>query len=216
MRRHDDLLRGSEKSGRHGVVVGGAALKEDAVADLALTHQAVQVVVGDRIGETGDQVLAFGAARLVAHHVALHEHRAALSQADGRRGLQRELGELADDLDAELLGLLFENEPVPAAQASFMAKSTTMPSCMEMNLESDRRSRRWCRPGGRCSADEVGAGLVGGDLVGDQVGAAELADELAARAGGAHTEHRMRSPISSRISVRPAPTTSTGRACVLV
>ncbi len=28
------------------------------------------------------------------------------------------------------------NEPVPAAQASFMAKSTTMPSCMEMNLES--------------------------------------------------------------------------------
>ena len=28
------------------------------------------------------------------------------------------------------------NEPVPAAQASFMAKSTTMPSCSEMNLES--------------------------------------------------------------------------------
>ncbi len=28
------------------------------------------------------------------------------------------------------------NEPVPAAQASFMAKSTTMPSCREMNFES--------------------------------------------------------------------------------
>jgi len=28
------------------------------------------------------------------------------------------------------------NEPVPAAQASFMAKSTTIPSCRLMNFES--------------------------------------------------------------------------------
>ena len=77
-------------------------------------------------------------------------------------------------------------EPVPAAQASFMAKSTTTPSSRLMNLES-------CPPISKMvsgiavdvlAADEGGARLVGGDLVVDGVGADELADEFPAGAGG--------------------------------
>ncbi len=189
--RHDDLFTEDlGEGGGHSVVVGGAALEEDAVADLALAHQAVQVVVGDRVGESGDEVFALRATRLVAHHVAFHEHGAALAQADRRGRLQGKLGELADDLDAELLGLLFE-ERAGARRAGFVHGEVDDDAVLHgdelgvlaADLEDGVDLAR------DAAADEVGTGLVGGDLVGDEVGAAELADELAARTGGAHAEH---------------------------
>ena len=158
------------------------------VADVPLAHQAVEVVGGDAEGEAGDQVVAARAALLVGHDVALHEHGAALAQAD-RRGR----ADSASSANSPMMlmpsfsACSSRNEPVPAAQASFMAKSTTMPSCRLMNLESwPPISKIVSHLLADLAADEVGAGLVGGDLVGDDVGADELADELAAGAGGAH------------------------------
>ena len=80
------------------------------------------------------------------------------------------------------------NDPVPAAQASFMAKSTTTPFSMEMNLESWPPISKIVSTGSPPSvlADVDRAGLVGGDLVVDHVGAHEFGDQLAARSGGAH------------------------------
>ena len=79
------------------------------------------------------------------------------------------------------------NDPVPAAQASFIAKSTTTPFSIEMNLESwpadfEDRVHQFAAKRVR---DVDGAGLVGGDLVVDRVGADELRDQFAARSGGA-------------------------------
>ena len=191
VRRHDDLLAEDLGEGRgHGVVVGGAALEEDAVADLALAHEPVQVVVGDRVGEAGHEVFAGRAARLVAHHVALHEDRAAFAQADGRLRLQGQVGELADDVDAELLGLLFE-ERAGAGGAGLVHGEIDDDAVLhgdELGVLAADLEDGVDLPGD-AAADEVGAGLVGGDLVGDEVGAAELADELASGPGGADAEH---------------------------
>ena len=192
VRRHDDLLAEDlAEGGRDGVVVGRAALEEDAVADLALAHQAVEVVVGDGVGQAGDEVLA--RARRAAGSVMTSRSMNTVQRSPRRIGAVDCSARSANSpmmLMPSFSACSSRNEPVPAAQASFMAKSTTMPSCRLMNLESwppISKMVSTCRA--MRAADEVGAGLVGGDLVGDDVGADELADELAARAGGAHAQH---------------------------
>ena len=62
VRRHDDALAEDLREGRgHGVVVGGAALEEDDVADLASAHHAVQIVERHGVGQAGAEVADFGA-----------------------------------------------------------------------------------------------------------------------------------------------------------
>ena len=202
----------------HGVVVGGAALEEDARRRRALAHQAVEVVGGDGEGEPGDQVLAPRAALLVGHDVALHEHGAALAQTDGRRRAERQLGELVDDVDAELLGLLLE-ERAGAGGAGLVHGEVDDDAVLQADelgvLAADLEDR--VELPADLAADEVGARLVGGDLVGDDVGAAELADELAPGAGGADAQQvDARADLARGCRSSPLLTTSTGRASVLV
>jgi hypothetical protein len=78
-------------------------------ADAPSTDQTVEVVVDDGVGETRDQVGLAGAALQVRVDVALHEDGAALPQADRLVRREGQLGELVDDLDTELLGLLLED-----------------------------------------------------------------------------------------------------------
>ena len=188
--RHDDLLAEDLAEGRgYGVVVGGAALEEDAVADRALAHETVQVVGGDREGKPPHQVFAARTALLIRHHVALHEHGAALPQPDGRVGAQSHLRELVDDVDAELLGLLLE-ERAGARGAGLVHGEVDDDAVLQADelgvLAADLEDRVDLTAD--LAADEVGARLVGGDLVGDDVGTAELADELAAGACGADAQ----------------------------
>ena len=190
VRRHDDVLVEdlAERRG-DGVVVGRAALEEDHVADVALAHQAVEVVGRDAEGEAGDEVVAAGAALLVRHDVALHEHRAALAEPDRRLGAERQLGELADDVDAQLLRLLLE-ERAGAGGAGLVHGEVDDDAVLQADelavLAADLEDRVALLAD--LAADEVGARLVGGDLVGDDVGPGELADELASGARGAHAE----------------------------
>ena len=176
---------------------------------------AVEVVVGDRVGQPGDQVLA--RARRAAGRLMTSRSMNTVQRSPRRIGA---VDCSASSANSPMMAMpsfsacSSRNEPVPAAQASFMAKSTTMPSCRLMNLESwppISKMVSTCRS--MLAADEVGAGLVGGDLVVDHVGAEELADELAARAGGAHAEHADAvAELVADVGEALASTTSTGRA----
>ena len=187
VRRHDDVpVQDLAEGGGHRVVVGGAALEVDGVADVAAAHQAVEVVVGDGVGQPGHQVLLVRAALQVRVDVALHEDGAALAQAHGRLGRQGQLGELADDLDAQLLRLLLQ-EGAGAGGAGLVHGEVDHHAVLQADelavLPADLEDGVG-HAVDELAADEGGARLVGGDLVVDGVGADELADELAARAGG--------------------------------
>ena len=112
VRRHGDRPAEDRREGRRDrVVVGGAPLEVDHVADVAAADDPVQVVEGDRVRQARDQVRNRLGLVEPAGDVALHEHRAALAEL-GRRGRrQRQPGELVLDADPELLGLLLEERP---------------------------------------------------------------------------------------------------------
>ncbi len=109
------------------------------------------------------------------------------------------------------------NEPVPAAQASFMAKSTTIPSCRLMYLESwppiskmVSTCRSILRP--TKSAPVLWA------VISSVMTSAPQSSPMSSRPEPVvPTPSRlMRSPTSSRMSSSALPTTSTGRASVFV
>ena len=107
----------------------------------------------------------------------------------GAAELQRQLGELVDDVDAQLLGLLLE-EGAGAGGAGLVHGEVDDDAVLQADelgvLAADLEDR--VDLAADLAADEVCAGLVGGDLVGDDVGTDELADELAAGAGGADAQ----------------------------
>ncbi len=120
MRRHDDpLLQDLRKGGGDGIVVGGAALEEDGVADLASPHHAVQVIERYRICQPGAKIADFGAFQHQRRYVAFHEHRAALAQPRRMFRSQRQRREFALDVDAQLLRLLFQ-ERARSRRAGFV------------------------------------------------------------------------------------------------
>ena len=137
VRRHGDLLaQQAGEGGGDGVVVSRAALEVNHVADLAPAHHAVEVIEGDGIRQAGHQVGHGFALVHPAGDVALHEHGAALAQARGAVEASARLANSPLMLMPSFSACSSRNEPVPAAQASFMAKSTTTWFSMEMNLES--------------------------------------------------------------------------------
>ncbi len=109
------------------------------------------------------------------------------------------------------------NEPVPAAQASFIAKSTTMPSCRLMNLLS------WppiSKIVSHCLSilRPMKSAPVLWAVISSVMMSAPVSSPMSSRPEPVvPTPSRlMRAPISSRMSVSPLLTTSTGRASVLV
>ena len=78
------------------------------------------------------------------------------------------------------------NEPVPAAQTVFMAKSVTTPSRSRMSLESCPPISITVRTPGH---DVRGRDRVGGYLVLHEVGADDHAGEVAGAAGCAGSQH---------------------------
>ena len=108
------------------------------------------------------------------------------------------------------------NEPVPAAQASFMAKSTTTPSCRLMNLLSwppiskiVSTCRSILRP--------MKAAPVLWAVISSVTVSAPVSSPMSSRPEPVvpTPSTRMRSPNSARRSCRALSTTSTGRASVL-
>ena len=124
----------------------------------------------------------------------------------GRLGRQGQLGELPDDVDAQLLGLLLE-EGAGAGGAGLVHGEVDHDAVLQADelgvLAADLEDGVG-HPVDQLAADEGGAGLVGGDLVVDGVGADQLADQLAAGAGGGHAQDlQARRPSRSRS--RPGP-----------
>src|SRR5574342_201600 len=86
---HDAVVRGNGdllaedagEGGGDGVVVRRAALEIDDIADFPAANDAVQVVEGDRIRQTGDEVGHRLALVKPGGDVALHEDGAALAEA---------------------------------------------------------------------------------------------------------------------------------------
>ena len=109
------------------------------------------------------------------------------------------------------------NEPVPAAQASFMAKSTTTPFSMEMNLESWPPISKMVSTGSPPRVLLMWMAPVLCAVISSltDVGAHELGDQLAARAGGAHAADLAGGcPTAVRTSASPCCTASMGRPAV--
>src|SRR3954470_360010 len=102
VRRHDDglveYLR--ERSG-DSVVVGGATLEEDDVADLAPAHNTVQIVERDGVGESGGKVADFSALQKLSGDVALHEDGAAFAKPSRAFGGKRQIRKFTFDGDAK-------------------------------------------------------------------------------------------------------------------
>ena len=191
VRRHDDVLvEDHAERGRHRVVVGGAALEVDGVADVSTADQAVEVVVGDGVRQPGHEILLVSTPLEVGVDVALHEDGAALAEAHGRFRRQGQVGELPDDLDAQLLGLLLE-ERARAGGAGLVHGEVDHDAVLqadELGVLSADLEDGVGHPVDQLAADEGRAGLVSGDLVVDGVGADELADQLAPGAGGGHAQ----------------------------
>ena len=108
-------------------------------------------------------------------------------------------------------------EPVPAAQASFMVKSTTMPSCRLMNLLSwppISKIVSHCLP----SLRPMKSAPVLWAVISSVMVSAPMSSPISSRPEPVvpTPSMLMRSPISSRMSVSPLLTTSTGRASVFV
>ena len=95
----EDVLEG----GDHALVQGRAPEEHHPLADPPLSHHAVQVVVGDRIAETGDQIGLIDSLLVIGHQVRFHEHRASLGELDGRLGGESDLLKLAHDVDPVLV-----------------------------------------------------------------------------------------------------------------
>ena len=109
VRRNDDLLTQHLVEGRHhSPVRRDAALKEDPLPHPSLTHDAVQVVADDGIGEAAHQLVEACAHLLVVDDVGLHEDGAPLPKPDRKAAFQRLPAELLLDIDPQLLGLLLE------------------------------------------------------------------------------------------------------------
>ena len=109
------------------------------------------------------------------------------------------------------------NEPVPAAHASFMAKSTTMPSCRLMNLLSwppISKIVSHCLPILR----PMKSAPVLWAVISSVMMSAPVSSPMSSRPEPVvPTPSRlMRAPISAWMSASPLLTTSTGRASVLV
>jgi len=67
-------------------VQGGPPQEHDPLADEALLHDPVEVVMNDGVAEPGDQILPPGALLSVAHQVGFHENGTAFRQVNGRSG----------------------------------------------------------------------------------------------------------------------------------
>ena len=126
-----------------------------------------------------------------AGDVALHEHRAAFPQARGSGGGKRQPGEFVLDGDPQLLGLFFQKR-ARSGGAGFVHGEIHHHAVFdgdELGILTADFEDGVHRFAAQRMADVDGAGLVRGDFVVHRVGAHELRDQLAPRAGGAHAAH---------------------------
>ena len=96
------------KGRHHALVEGRSAQEHDPLADLSLSHDAIEIIVNDGITKTADEVLSGDTLLVVGDQVRLHEHRATLSQLHGPVGGQGDFLKLAHDVDAVLVGQFVE------------------------------------------------------------------------------------------------------------
>ena len=192
VRRHRDLL--PQKAGerrRNRVVVRRPALEVNYFADLAPAHHPVQVVQGDGVGEAGHQVRH----RLALVHppgdVALHKHRAALTEPRGTLRAQCQTREFPLDADAQLLRLLFQ-ERARARRAGLIHGEIHHHAVFDGDelriLPADLENRVHRLPTQRF-ADVDSPRLVRRDFVVHHVRAHELGDQFAPASGGPHAAY---------------------------
>ena len=146
--RDDHLGAGLARHGRGQRVGGeGHALAEDDLADRAAALHAVQVVLDDRVVDAGDDR---GCSTPRGHRLVDdlgHEDRAVLARARRRRRRRARLAPscATSSMPANRLPCSSMKEPVPALQASFIARRRRAPRRGGCTWRPGRRSRRWCR-----------------------------------------------------------------------
>ena len=136
--RNDDFAAGLTRHRRRKRVRGERhALAENHRADRAVAFHAVQVILDDRIVETGNDLRLLHARGHRFVDDLGHEHGAMLAERRTPAARRASAPSCATSgMPANLPPCSSMNDPVPALHASFIAQSTTRPSASRMYFAS--------------------------------------------------------------------------------
>ena len=184
MRRNNDgLFQDDRECGGNGIVIGGAALEIDYVAELPSTHHSVQIVQGHRVGQARAQIGNGRTLQQQAAYIPRHEDGAAFAQANRAFATIRPAARIPLDRNSQLLGLLFQKR-TRARGASFIhgeVHDDTIADANELGILPADLEDRVHQRHPQLMAHMHRAGFVRSDLVIYGVGSGEFADQFPPR-----------------------------------